>query len=1056
MGSFDVHGYHLFQAMRFAIEEVNNSSALLPDVTLGYEIFDTCSESASVFAALNILTECTRPYVKIQNSYVKYRPKVMALIGPDSSTLTSTTSSILSNFLMPQIGYESTSVKLALKNFYPSFLRTIPSDDLQVSVLLHLLIKFNWTWIAVVASDNDYGRQGLQSLYSQAVNNSVCVAYQGVIPENVNVNGSAVQHMLRQINQTRVQVVVVYSSKRLARGFFLIATGENITDKVWLATEDWSGSSLITDIPNIQSIGTVIGVSVKESVDLPLKEFEASYVNSAKAQNAPLGGGCNQVCEKCQRFTTETIPTPSVSDFRAAFNVYSAVYAVAHGLHNLLNCSTGNCSKDTVYPWQLLEKIKKVSFTVHNQSISFDEKGEPLTGYDIVMWNLIEKNVSVRVIGSYSQRTSKLSINIDELKWHTKDNTTNRGTSCIILKEIRDSRAAMEMQMGTLTTNLSLLKTDHGKLADKVKDQGATLADLAPTVAEHSDSIQQIQRQVKTLMERVEDAEGRNRRNNLRVIGLPERSEGPHATEFMEQWFRDHVAAEGLSPFFCVERAHRIPTGQPRPGQPPRPLIVKILNYRDRDTLLRQARMKSIIEYENRRISLYPDYNNQEQKQRSSYYEVKKRLQTAKLRYALLFPARLKVIHDNKTHFFESPTDVEEWLEVMDIGESPDPTQGSSAGGSRDGSDHAEDRSGACGTEPKRRKPTLHQQKQGQEDAAILVGLFREDRGTINTDTEDSTVHSDSENNLYSCKPCERDQWSPPRSNACFNRTVEYLFWSDPISMILLAAITIQLLITITIAVVFLQNLDTPVVKSAGGIRCLLMLASLACACCSLYLYFGVPTLKTCLLRQPLFAISFTVCLSCIVVRSFQIVCIFKLASKAPRLHDFWVKKNGPNIFIVVSSAIQVLITIMWICFTPPQPVAEYNKFEEQILLECSESSSIGSLLEIVYIGLLSKVCFIFCYMGKDLPANYNEAKCITFSLLVYFLAWISFFTTYLIYKGKYITAVNVLAILCSLCGILSGYFVPKCYVILFRRELNTTEHFQSSIQNYTKKRSSD
>ncbi|XP_069098340.1 taste receptor type 1 member 1 [Pleurodeles waltl] len=803
-GFFDDHGYHLFQAMRFAIEEVNNSSVLLPDVTLGYEIFDTCSESASVFAALNILTECTRPFVKIQNSYVEYRPKAIALIGPDSSTLTSTTASILSNFLMPQIGYESTSVKLALKNFYPSFLRTIPSDDLQVSVLLHLLIQFNWTWIAVVASDNDYGRQGLQSLYGKALNIGICVAYQGVIPDNVNANGSAVQQMLTQINQSRVQVIVVYSTRRLARGFFKVAIGENITDKVWLATEDWSGSPLITDIPNIRSIGSVIGVSVKKSVDLALKEFEVTYVNSAKAQVPPLGEGCNQVCEKCHMFIPETMPIPSVFDLRAAFNVYSAVYAVAHGLHNLLNCSTGKCNKDTVYPWQLLKKIKKVSFTIHNQSISFDDKGDPLTGYDIVMWNWNEKNVSVCVIGSYSQHPSTLSINIDELKWHTKDNTN----------------------------------------------------------------------------------------------------------------------------FECVSQ---------------------------------HLELASLLDHE-------------------------------------------------PVEFLEVGCDVSSSGEASTV-------QGEGESGHIGG-----DEAGHWGS------------------------------GVETTDTDGPSGTED----LYSCRPCERDQWSPPRSDACFNRTVEYLSWSDPISMILLATITIQLLVIITIAVVFVKNLDTPVVKSAGGIRCLLMLASLACACCSLYLYFGEPTPKTCLLRQPLFAVSFTVCFSCIVVRSFQIVCIFKLASKAPRLYDFWVRKNGPNIFIGVSSALQVLISIIWVSLTPPQPVADYNKFNDQILLECSESSSVGSLLEIVYIGLLSMFCFIFCYMGKDLPANYNEAKCITFSLLVYFLAWISFFTTYLVYKGKYITAVNVLAILCSLCGILSGYFVPKCYVILFRRELNTTEHFQSSIQNYTKKRSSD
>lgn len=51
------------------------------------------------------------------------------------------------------------------------------------------------------------------------------------------------------------------------------------------------------------------------------------------------------------------------------------------------------------------------------------------------------------------------------------------------------------------------------------------------------------------------------------------------------------------------------------------------------------------------------------------------------------------------------------------------------------------------------------------------------------------------------------------------------------------------------------------------------------------------------------------------------------------------------------------------------------------------------------------------------------------------------------------IAAVNDLAILLSVLGIL-GYFGPKYYVVLFRPELNATEHFQAPIQNYTKKQS--
>lgn len=237
----------------------------------------------------------------------------------------------------------------------------------------------------------------------------------------------------------------------------------------------------------------------------------------------------------------------------------------------------------------------------------------------------------------------------------------------LILKEIRESRSALELQIVTLTTGLTLLGSDHGKLADTVKEHDRTLKDLDPQLAANTTTLQHLQQQVTGLQGRVEDAEGRNRCNNIRVIGLPERSEGGKAADFIAAWFKEYLAQDGFSPYFCVERAQGIPTGAPKPGVPPRPLIVKILNYRDRDVLLQKAMEKTLIQYENHRISLYPDYTMMVQRQRSS---VKKKLQAAQLKYALLFPARLKVIHDKKTHFFDSPNEAEEWLEVMEIDSS--------------------------------------------------------------------------------------------------------------------------------------------------------------------------------------------------------------------------------------------------------------------------------------------------------------------------------------------------------------------------------------------------
>lgn len=255
---------------------------------------------------------------------------------------------------------------------------------------------------------------------------------------------------------------------------------------------------------------------------------------------------------------------------------------------------------------------------------------------------------------------------------------------------------------------------------------------------------------------------------------------------------------------------------------------------------------------------------------------------------------------------------------------------------------------------------------------------------------------------------------------------------------------------TLSFAVILLVNLNTPVAKSAGGRTCLLMLAALTAATLSSLCHFGPPSSLACILKQPLFIVSFTVCLACITVRSLQVVCIFKFASKLPPAYDKWAKKPGPEITIFLMSVVILLISALREALNPPKPSQDLNFYKDSIILECSNTLAPGSMLELAYVFLLSALSFCFSYMGKDLPANYNEAKCVTFSLMVYMISWMSFFTLYLISRGPFTMAAHVFAILFSVLALLGGYFLPKIYIIVLKPQMNTTAHFQNCIQMYT------
>lgn len=271
-------------------------------------------------------------------------------------------------WLSLQISYEASTESLSLKRLYPSFLRTIPSDRQQVKAIFLLLQHFGWTWVVLLGSDNTYGRSGLDALQELLTASDVCVAYRGTIPANTDASNPELHNLVRIVTEVKVNVTIVFSNKASALPFFEVVIQRNITGMVWVASEDWSLARVIWQMPGIQTIGSVFGMAVEEPEPTMLERFEAwkmseegavaECASSAEAGGESVGNArldCTQCCTGCRVLAT----VPDMYDAQGAFNVYSAVYSVAHGLHDLLGCASGTCSKGTVYPWQVRATLWK-------------------------------------------------------------------------------------------------------------------------------------------------------------------------------------------------------------------------------------------------------------------------------------------------------------------------------------------------------------------------------------------------------------------------------------------------------------------------------------------------------------------------------------------------------------------------------------------------------------------------------------------------------------------------------------------------------------------------
>ncbi|XP_006626385.3 G-protein coupled receptor family C group 6 member A isoform X1 [Lepisosteus oculatus] len=304
---------------------------------------------------------------------------------------------------------------------------------------------------------------------------------------------------------------------------------------------------------------------------------------------------------------------------------------------------------------------------------------------------------------------------------------------------------------------------------------------------------------------------------------------------------------------------------------------------------------------------------------------------------------------------------------------------------------------------------------------------------------------------MLQCYNCDTSvEWSLPGSSNCTPKLLEYFSWNDGFAIFLLGIAALGMLVVVVIGIIFMVHRQTPVVKASGGPICYVILLSLMISFISSFFFVGEPSNPRCKVRQVLFGLSFACCVSCILVKSLKIILAFQFN---PEFKNFLKKTYKPYVIVPCCVGIQVIICTMWLVFKSPEE--RKLPLSTTILVECEEGSYVAYGVMLGYIALLALICFICAFKGRKLPEKYNEAKFITFGMLIYFISWVFFIPVYLTTTGKYLPAVEMVVILISNYGILCCHFFPKCYVILFKKENNTKDAFLQNIFEYSKKSAS-
>nr|AAC53332.1 putative pheromone receptor [Rattus norvegicus] len=242
---------------------------------------------------------------------------------------------------------------------------------------------------------------------------------------------------------------------------------------------------------------------------------------------------------------------------------------------------------------------------------------------------------------------------------------------------------------------------------------------------------------------------------------------------------------------------------------------------------------------------------------------------------------------------------------------------------------------------------------------------------------------------------------------------------------------------TMVVFWVFVKHHDTPIVKANNRILSYLLIVSLMfCFLCSFF-FIGYPNRATCILQQITFGIFFTVAISTVLAKTITVVLAFKVTDPGRQLRIFLVS-GTPNYIIPICSLLQCILCAIWLAVSPPFVDIDEHSEHGHIIIVCNKGSITAFYCVLGYLACLAFGSFTIAFLAKNLPDTFNEAKFLTFSMLVFCAVWVTFLPVYHSTKGKVMVAVEIFSILASSAGMLGCIFAPKVYIILMRPDRNS------------------
>ncbi|XP_052413977.1 metabotropic glutamate receptor 4-like isoform X1 [Carassius gibelio] len=434
-------GIHRLEAMLFALDRINNDHELLPNITLGARILDTCSRDTHALEQsltfVQALIEKDGTDVKCQGggSPIITKPeRVVGVIGASSSSVSIMVANILRLFKIPQVSYASTAPDLSDNTRYDFFSRVVPPDTYQAQAMVDIVRAMRWNYVSTVASEGNYGESGVDAFIQKSrEEGSVCISQSVKIPREPKP-GEFDKIIQRLGENPNAKVVIIFANEDDIRRLLQAAKKANKTGHfLWVGSDSW-GSKIspvlhqeemaegaVTILPKRQNIRGFDRYFTSRTLEnnrrnIWFAEFWENNFNCKLSRHALKKGSGVKKCTNQERIGKDS----SYEQEGKVMFVIDAVYAMAHALHNmhkdLCPGKVGLCSRmDPVDGTLLLKYIRNVKIAgIAGSPVQFNENGDAPGRYDIYQYQIKNKTAEYKTIGHW---TDQLYLNMRAMQW---------------------------------------------------------------------------------------------------------------------------------------------------------------------------------------------------------------------------------------------------------------------------------------------------------------------------------------------------------------------------------------------------------------------------------------------------------------------------------------------------------------------------------------------------------------------------------------------------------------------------------------------------------------